>query len=589
MFSICEMLMVGWLILLYLSNSFITITGILIGFIIWIIYRIAISIDKKCRDETGEATYNYLFANVHILKKKKHVQAVLNGSSQLPYLNSIFNSAHGMEHTINNYDTTHPNWRILHKCLKETITQILSDKSVDSLMVDAFNGNISTATDTFNIDDFVMTFWSTIMFGPNTKTNFQQHRTNILYVLNYTFYDNPFHKIPLLGNIVAWYRLKHVKSKMTQIKCWLDDMKILSSRSYFATIFYRTLQKYVDIDDKTKNLIEQLYLDNMMLSFLVYDFVLLVIKGIMIQTTRGLCNEPEALLKSIGSDNPTDNKQIKNIISKNFLYPVRCRYMTSEIILGNGTVIKPGDYCLLNLIKADLYFSYGGRRCVGYLLVNNIIYNLLKIMSMYHIYQPDQQPIKYHQNPDIGQIISQHTLVVKEKSRFSGRMLVRKTADNIPMMNINLLYTNPGLISAVVQTACQIIKDKNITYLVAPDARGFPIAGAIQYASNLPLALIRKKGKIMGPVKSQQYYCGHNKDKLQTMEISTDYKLTGQKVMLIDDGISSGGTALACIILIEQMGAEVVSIYTIVSHRYCPLNKNFKLYEDITDSFIQLH
>ncbi len=64
--------------------------------------------------------------------------------------------------------------------------------------------------------------------------------------------------------------------------------------------------------------------------------------------------------------------------------------------------------------------------------------------------------------------------------------------------------------------------------------------------------------------------------------------IRGKKVLLVDDGISTGGTTVACIDLIKMLGGIVTNIFVMVRHHYTEADDQFKVYENITVSVFDL-
>lgn len=90
--------------------------------------------------------------------------------------------------------------------------------------------------------------------------------------------------------------------------------------------------------------------------------------------------------------------------------------------------------------------------------------------------------------------------------------------------------------------------------IAAPESRGFLLAAPVAYACGKGLVPIRKKGKLPGPVIQREYTLEYG---TATLEIHTDAIVPGQKVILLDDVLATGGTALAMAKLIEDAGGVV--------------------------------
>jgi adenine phosphoribosyltransferase len=94
-----------------------------------------------------------------------------------------------------------------------------------------------------------------------------------------------------------------------------------------------------------------------------------------------------------------------------------------------------------------------------------------------------------------------------------------------------------------------------IDKVVGLEARGFILGGAIAHQLSLGFVPIRKKGKLPGTVISQAYKLEYGE---AVMEIHDDALQPGEKVLIVDDLLATGGTCEAGIKLCERLGAEVV-------------------------------
>jgi len=101
----------------------------------------------------------------------------------------------------------------------------------------------------------------------------------------------------------------------------------------------------------------------------------------------------------------------------------------------------------------------------------------------------------------------------------------------------------------------------NIDYIAGVEARGFLIGGAIAYELRKGLVPIRKKGKLPYTTVSHEYELEYGTD---VVEVHVDSVKKGDRVLIIDDLLATGGTALACAKLIEKLGGQVVEIAFIV-------------------------
>jgi adenine phosphoribosyltransferase len=98
-------------------------------------------------------------------------------------------------------------------------------------------------------------------------------------------------------------------------------------------------------------------------------------------------------------------------------------------------------------------------------------------------------------------------------------------------------------------------KDIKVDKVVAIEARGFIIGAMLAHELGVGFVPIRKKGKLPAETTSMEYDLEYGKD---TIEIHTDAITKGDKIVLADDLIATGGTCLAACNLIEKLGGEIV-------------------------------
>lgn len=96
--------------------------------------------------------------------------------------------------------------------------------------------------------------------------------------------------------------------------------------------------------------------------------------------------------------------------------------------------------------------------------------------------------------------------------------------------------------------------NREITKIAGIDARGFILGGALAYKMKLPFVPLRKKGKLPSEVVSEEYELEYG---TATLELHKDAISSDDKILIIDDLIATGGTAIAAINLLNRMGARI--------------------------------
>lgn len=112
-----------------------------------------------------------------------------------------------------------------------------------------------------------------------------------------------------------------------------------------------------------------------------------------------------------------------------------------------------------------------------------------------------------------------------------------------------------------VNTMQDKIKDLDFDVVVGPESRGFIFGTPIAYNLKKPFVLIRKKGKLPCETVSEEYQLEYG---TATIEMHKDAILPGQRILIVDDLIATGGTTEAMIHLIEALGGKVVGIVVLI-------------------------
>ena len=122
-----------------------------------------------------------------------------------------------------------------------------------------------------------------------------------------------------------------------------------------------------------------------------------------------------------------------------------------------------------------------------------------------------------------------------------------------------LLLDRTGLAAAVDGLAATV--DSSIDLVAAIEARGFAIGGALAVKLGAGLLLIRKDGKLPGETIAEDYALEYGRDRLA---MHVDACAPGARVLLVDDLLATGGTALAAARLIGRAGGEIVGARFII-------------------------
>ena len=144
-------------------------------------------------------------------------------------------------------------------------------------------------------------------------------------------------------------------------------------------------------------------------------------------------------------------------------------------------------------------------------------------------------------------------------------MHLKRKVRNIPnfpkkgiiFRDIAPLLEDKNAFSEAVNQLFKKYRRKKIDKVVGIDARGFILAGALAHRLKAGMVMVRKKGKLPCDTIEREYELEYGK---AVIEMHKDSIAPGQKVVIIDDLIATGGTIDAIVKLIEELGGEVVKI-----------------------------
>jgi adenine phosphoribosyltransferase len=143
--------------------------------------------------------------------------------------------------------------------------------------------------------------------------------------------------------------------------------------------------------------------------------------------------------------------------------------------------------------------------------------------------------------------------------------LIRNVPDfpkpGIQFKDITTLLKNGPAFKEIVDGWRDRYAGQRVDAIVGAEARGFMFGGALAYALELPFVPVRKPGKLPAETLSETFHLEYGTD---TLEIHKDALNKGDRVVLIDDLLATGGTMEAMIKLVEQLGAEIVEIAFVV-------------------------
>jgi adenine phosphoribosyltransferase len=141
-----------------------------------------------------------------------------------------------------------------------------------------------------------------------------------------------------------------------------------------------------------------------------------------------------------------------------------------------------------------------------------------------------------------------------------------RTIENYPIKgvmfrDITTLLKDPEGLRDSINKLVDRYKDLNIDKIAAIESRGFIIGAPLAYLLNVGLVLIRKPGKLPAETIDQDYKLEYGTDRI---EVHVDAIEKGEKILIVDDLIATGGTAEATVRLVQKMKGDIVECCFII-------------------------
>jgi len=163
-------------------------------------------------------------------------------------------------------------------------------------------------------------------------------------------------------------------------------------------------------------------------------------------------------------------------------------------------------------------------------------------------------------------------------------MDLKKKIRNIPdfpqkgiiFRDIGPLLEDKKALKDTINQLVKKFKNKKIDKVVGIDARGFILAGILADRLKAGMVMVRKKGKLPYKTECQEFDLEYGKG---ILEIHKDSIKKGEKVLLVDDVLATGGTMLATAKLVERLKGKIVGIAFLITLGYLPGKEKLKDYQ----------
>lgn len=163
--------------------------------------------------------------------------------------------------------------------------------------------------------------------------------------------------------------------------------------------------------------------------------------------------------------------------------------------------------------------------------------------------------------------------------------LIRDVPDfpvpGIVFKDITPVLNDPNAFGMIIDEMYEKNKDSGVEGIVGIESRGFIIGAPLALRLGVPFIMIRKVGKLPFTKEKVNYQLEYGE---ATIEIHTDAIEAGQKVIIVDDLLATGGTTAAAIELVEKLGGEIVRCSFVIELGF--LNGRKKLPGIVTESLI---
>jgi len=142
--------------------------------------------------------------------------------------------------------------------------------------------------------------------------------------------------------------------------------------------------------------------------------------------------------------------------------------------------------------------------------------------------------------------------------------------------DITILLKEPKAFKYAIDTIVAKYRAEKINKLVSVEARGYIFGGVLAYKLDCGFVPVRKCGKLPGETVAMEYTLEYGKN---TLEIHKDAIKKGERVLVFDDLLATGGTVLATCKLIEKLGGRVVGCAFISDLTYLKGSEKLKHYK----------
>lgn len=160
------------------------------------------------------------------------------------------------------------------------------------------------------------------------------------------------------------------------------------------------------------------------------------------------------------------------------------------------------------------------------------------------------------------------------------RAKIREVPDfpkpGILFYDITTLLKDPGAFRDAIDLLVAPYRDRRVDVVVGMESRGFIFSAPMAYTLGVGFVPVRKLGKLPAETVSVEYALEYGTN---TLEIHRDAIMPGQRVLIVDDLLATGGTVSGTIDLVRRLGGEVVSLAFLVELRFLKGRERLRGYD----------
>lgn len=546
------------------------------------------ALSATVRDTYGVDNFSVGFSvgpKVYFLQSRASVQAVLRTPSHFNVVYHHFAQAAGLEYEFTALDSENgqlkladgrPNfWYLAHHGFKaasqgdQVRIAALVKKHLPLFLQDKH------MTLHLAFERFFDGFWCEYLFGAKVNvTDFSHSKQEIQALMRYAFYENrfksidPFYLTSLLYRSFQTQQVETVKWSLRKLIAnstggWVQRFKAYLEQS--------NAEKQLGLSEEV---IARIVEDNIFDLFFEPDFL----SGIIYESLVEVVNKG----LNLGLKEARESAYQAGLY-RAYLFPYRGRVVQEAVLLADGTIIPAGSTVFMNLLQAGIYHSAGPRSCPGQAFARYFKDSFFGCLSDIEFrlksVSTDPERAALAGNPDLPISAESYQISWRLRRDSLQPRMSHHLFNGTPFYDVlevnEDVVTRDKIVRILVHKVRKMMQYEGLQpcdmVIVAPEVRGLSIAGMVADRMGISLVTIRKAGNNkMSPeaVVTASYAKGYGQ--MDTLELpkSKSTQINNMHVVILDDGLASGGSALACADLVAKFGGKVELILTIINHQY---------------------